>query len=185
MFNRAIVTALFLRKVHIMAKKKSTKKSGKKASKASKEQQIIKELCVSYNMELETVCNYLANSVWLDGIRAKHIKDSLAGEVVEELGHAQLLANRIKVLDGKPPGSMALKMTQKFMQPPAKSVDVKAVIRGVVEAEQGAVEQYQKLIELCDGIDPVTQDLCVKLKGDEEEHRRLFKGFLAEADHLS
>lgn len=173
-----------------MSKKRSTKKSGKKSeakaeAKSAKQKQIIKELCVSYNSELETVINYLANSVWLDGIRAKHIKDSLTAEVADELGHAQLLANRIKVLDGKPPGSMELKMTQTYMQPPAKSVDVKTVIRGVVEAEQGAIEQYQKLIDLCDGIDPVTQDLCVRLKGDEEEHRRLFKGFLAEADHLS
>ena len=160
-----------------MSKKKSTKKS-------AKQQRIIDELCVSYNSEVETVINYLANSVWLDGIRAKHIKDSLAGEVADELGHAQLLANRIKVLNGKPPGSQELKMTQSFLQPPASAVDIKSVIRGVIKAEQGAIDQYQKLIDLCDGIDPVTQDLCVRLKGDEEEHRRLFQGYLAEADQL-
>lgn len=171
-----------------MAKKKKSKSSSSSSSSSKpspKIQAIIKELTVSYNMELETVINYLANSVWLDGIRAKHIKDSLAAEVADELGHAQQLANRIKVLEGKPPGSMDLKMSQSFLQPPSHSVDVKAVIRGVIEAEQGAVEQYQKIIELCEGVDPVTQDLCVRLKGDEEEHRRLFKGFLAEADHLS
>lgn len=169
--------------------KKNTKSSVKGGAKSDAKhdkatQRIIDELCVSYNMELETVINYLGNSVWLDGIRAKHIKDSLAGEVMDEMGHAQQLANRIKVLEGRPPGSMELKMSQKYLQPPAKSVDVKTVIRGVIEAEAGAIAQYQKIIELCEGVDPVTQDLCVKLKGDEEEHRRLFKGFLAEADHL-
>lgn len=169
-----------------MARKKKSKSHGSGNTRPSpKMQAIIDELIVSYNMELETVVNYLANSVWLDGIRAKHIKDSLAAEVTEELGHAQLLANRIKVLEGRPPGSMELKMTQKFLQPPSQAVDVIAVINGVIDAEQGAVDQYQKLIELCEGVDPVTQDLCIKLKGDEEEHRRLFKGFLAEADHLA
>lgn len=169
-----------------MSKKKSTKKTAKKAdNKSAKQQRIVDELCVSYNSELETVINYLANSVWLDGIRAKHIKDSLAAEVADELGHAQLLANRIKVLNGKPPGSQELKMTQSFLQPPKSAVDIKSVIRGVIKAEQGAVDQYQKLIDLCDGIDPVTQDLCVRLKGDEEEHRRLFQGYLAEVDLLS
>lgn len=142
---------------------------------------IVAELSKSYNMEVETVCNYLANSVWLDGIRAKHIKDSLAAEVNEELLHAQRLANRIKVLDGRPLGSQELKMSQSFLQPPKDAIDVVSVIKGVIEAEEGAIAQYQKLIELTDGEDYVTQDLCVELQGDEQEHRRLFKGYLAEA----
>ena len=145
---------------------------------------IVEELKKSYNMEIETVLNYLANSVWLDGIRAKHIKDSMAAEVTEELTHAQQLANRIKVLEGRPAGSQELKMTQSFLQPPKSSVDIKAVILGVIAAEQAAVEQYQKIIEMCDGVDPVTQDLCIALKGDEEEHRRLFKGYLYEAEKM-
>jgi bacterioferritin len=147
-------------------------------------QAIVKELVKSYNMELETIINYLANSVWLDGIRAKHIKDSLTAEVADEMGHAQTVANRIKVLEGRIPGSLELKMTQKSLQPPKDSLDVLDVIRGVLEAEQGAIDQYQKIIELSNDIDPVTADLCTTLKGDEEEHRRLFKGFLREAESM-
>lgn len=144
--------------------------------------QIVAELARAYNMELETVCNYLANSQWLDGIRAKHIKDALGADVAEELTHAQSLARRIKVLDGRIPGSLELKMEQKSMQPPKKSTDYKAVIKGVIDAEEGAIAQYQKIIELCDPADPVTADLCTQLKGDEEEHRRMFRGFLAEVE---
>jgi len=147
-----------------------------------KRQEIIDLLTTSYNMEIETVINYLANAQWLDGFRAKHIKDALAADIQEELTHAQQLAGRIKVLDGRVPGSQALKMTQTSMQPPASSIDVKSVILGVIEAEQGAIDQYQRIIEATDDVDPVTQDLCTTLKGDEEEHRRLFKGFLAEAE---
>jgi bacterioferritin len=146
--------------------------------------QIVDLLCTAYNMELETVANYIANSTHLDGIRAKHIKDSLAEDITEELGHAQELAKRIKVLDGRVPGSMALKMTQKSLQPPANPLNVKAVIKGVIAAEKGAIEHYQAIIEATDGIDPVTQDLCTTLKGDEEEHLRLFKGFLSEAESM-
>ncbi len=148
----------------------------------SKRKQIVAELSRSYMMELETVANYIANSEWLDGIRAKHIKDALAADVAEELGHAQMLAKRIKVLDGRVPGSQELKMEQKALQPPADSTDVIAVIRGVIEAEEGAIAQYQKIIELTDVVDPVTQDLCIDLMGDEQEHRRMFRGFLAEAE---
>ena len=146
-----------------------------------KRQEIISLLSQAYNMELETVLNFIANSEWLDGIRAKHIKDSLAADVQEEIGHAQLLAKRIKVLDGRIPGSMELKMTQKSMQPPSDSVDVLDVIKGVIDAEDAAIAQYQKIIEASDVVDPVTQDMCITLKGDEEEHHREFKGFLQEA----
>lgn len=141
---------------------------------------IIEELCKSYNMELETVCNYVANSVHLDGFRAKHVKDSLEADVQEELGHAQQLAQRIKVLGGRIPGSQDLMMNQTAAQPPEDTLDVVSVIQGVIEAEAGAIDQYQKIIELTEGVDPVTQDICIELKGDEEEHYRLFKGFLAE-----
>lgn len=147
----------------------------------AKRKKIVDMLRKSYNMELETVANYLANSIHLDGFKAKHIKDALAGDVTEELGHATRLAHRIRVLDGAIPGSMELVMEQKGMQPPKDPLDIVAIIEGVIEAEDGAIKQYQKIIEATDGDDPVTQDLCIELKGDEEEHKRLFKGFLAEA----
>lgn len=148
----------------------------------AKKQEIVDLLNTSYNMELETVCNYLTISQYLDGFRAKHVKDSLATDVQEELGHAQQLASRIKVLDGTPLGSQALKMTQKTLQPPDSPLDVIDVCKGVIDAEKGAIEQYQKIIEVTDGIDFVTQDMCIALQADEQEHLRLFRGFLSELE---
>ena len=148
----------------------------------AKRKQIIDLLRTAYGLELETTINYVANSIHLDGIRAKHIKDALAADINEELMHAQQLGSRIKVLEGAVPGSMGLKFTQAKMQPPDDPLDVRSIIVGVIEAEEAAVNQYQDIIEAADVVDPVTQDMCVTLKGDEEEHRRLFKGFLAELD---
>jgi bacterioferritin len=141
---------------------------------------IIKELIVAYWMELETVQNYIANSINLDGVRAEEIKGSLAQDVAAELGHAQLLAKRIKVLGGVVPGSKEFRPCQESLQPPRKSTDVVAVIKGVIEAEDTACHQYNKIIKLCEGRDYVTQDMCITLLGDEEDHRREFKGFLSE-----
>lgn len=148
----------------------------------AKRKQIIDLLRTAYGMEIETTINYVANSIHLDGIRAKHIKDALAADINEELMHAQQLGNRIKVLEGAVPGSMGLKFAQAKMQPPDDPLDVRSIVVGVIEAEEAAVNQYQDIIEAADVVDPVTQDMCVTLKGDEEEHRRLFKGFLAELD---
>ncbi|MEZ6190546.1 MAG: ferritin-like domain-containing protein [Phycisphaerales bacterium] len=146
-----------------------------------KQKKIIDLLCKSYNMEIETVINYIANSEHLDGIRAQHIKQSLGADVAEELGHAQMLAKRIKTLGGAVPGSKDLKWTQTKLQPPSNPLDVVSVIKGVIEAEKGAIDQYQKVIIAAGDDDPVTADLCTTLKADEEEHHRLFQGFLAEA----
>jgi len=142
--------------------------------------QIIDLLIESYNSEIETVTNYLANSVNLDGVRAKEIKESLAKEIQDELGHAQRLADRIHTLGGVVPGSQSLKWTQKMMQPPAESTDLTAVIRGVIEAESDAIKGYQKIVETTDGIDFVTQDLAIELMGDEQQHKREFEGYLKE-----
>src|SRR5262247_1657342 len=129
---------------------------------------IIEELKKSYSMELETVLNYLANSIDLDGVRAEEIKKALAADITEELMHARQLGERIKQLSGFVPGSLALKFDQKYLQPPQDTTDVISVIEGVIEAEDGAINQYNKIIRLCEGYDYVTQDLCIRLLASEE-----------------
>lgn len=149
-------------------------------SKEEKIREIIEEMKVAYAMELETVQNYLANSIDLDGVRATEIKKSLTAEIQDELGHAHKLGKRIKVLEGRVPGSMGLERNQQFLQPPEDSTDVIAVIRGVIKAEEAAITQYEKIIELCEPIDLITQDMIIDLAADEQAHRREFVGFLFE-----
>jgi len=142
------------------------------------EKGIVDLLKQAYAGELETVANYLANSVWLDGLRAEEIKESLEEDIQEELGHAQKLAHRLKQLGACPPGSMALERTQKGLQPPAESTDIMAVVKGVISAENDAISLYNKIIRACEGKDYVTQDLAIELLADEEKHHCLFDGFL-------
>ncbi len=54
---------------------------GSNVDDQTKNKAIIDELIKSYFMELETVVNYLANSVNLDGVRAEEIKKSLDADV--------------------------------------------------------------------------------------------------------
>ena len=150
------------------------------AMENDKRDQIVAELKKAYAAELETVQNYLANSVDLDGVRAEEIKKSLAADIQEELGHANMLARRIKVLGGRVPGSLELPREQTYMQPPKDSTDLITVIKGVIAAEDSAIGGYERIIKLCDQVDPVTQDLAVTILGDEQEHRRAFVGYLTE-----
>ena len=145
-----------------------------------KRQAIVEALTKAFNMEIETAINYLACSIALDGVRAEEIKKSLAADIPAEMGHATQLANRIKTIGGSMVGTQALKWTQNYMQPPADTTDVVAVIKGVIVAEEEAINHYNHIIQLCDGVDYVTQDLVITILGDEEEHRRTFQGFLKE-----
>jgi bacterioferritin len=143
-------------------------------------EKIVAMLQKAYWMELETVISYITNSTNPDGVRAQEIIESLQQDVQEELGHAQRFAARIKDLYGVVPGSMEFTPEQTYLQPPAEQTDIVHVIKGVIEAENGAIEHYNELIELTDGVDPVTNDMMIEILSDEEGHRRLFEGFLRE-----
>jgi bacterioferritin len=146
--------------------------------------QLIEMLTKAYWMEIETVMSYIANAVNPDGVRAQEIKESLERDIQEELGHAQQFAARIKELYGVVPGSLDFEAEQTFLQPPGDQVDIVHVIRGVIEAEQGAIEYYSRIIEETDVIDPVTQDMVIDILRDEQGHKRLFEGFLREYEAL-
>jgi bacterioferritin len=143
-------------------------------------EEIVGLLQRAYWMEIETVMSYIANSVNPDGVRAQEIKEALEEDIQEELGHAQQFAQRIKELYGVVPGSLDFEAEQSYLQPPDEQIDVVAVIRGVIEAERGAIEHYSRVIEVTDGIDPVTQDMVIDILHDEQGHLRLFEGFLRE-----
>jgi bacterioferritin len=147
---------------------------------AEKRTEILELLEHAYWMEVETVMSYIANSINPDGVRAQEIREALEEDIQEELGHAQLFANRIKELDGVVPGSEQFKAEQPFLQPPDDQTDVVHVIKGVIEAESGAIEHYNRIIEATDGVDWGTQDMAIEILRDEEGHRRLFQGFLRE-----
>jgi len=143
-------------------------------------EQIVEMLKKAYWMEIETVMSYITNSINPDGVRAQEIIESLQQDIQEELGHAQQFAERIKELYGVVPGSMEFTAEQSYLQPPEHQTDIVHVIKGVIEAETGAIEHYNAVIEFTEGTDPVTNDMVIAILRDEEGHRRLFEGYLRE-----
>ena len=110
-------------------------------------ERIIEMLKKAYWMEIETVMSYITNSINPDGVRAQEIVESLQQDIQEELGHAQQFAQRIKELYGVVPGSLEFTAEQSYLQPPEEQTDIVHVIKGVIEAETGAIEHYNRIIE--------------------------------------
>ena len=145
-----------------------------------KREAIVELLKTAYFMELETVMNYVTNSINPDGVRAQEVKENIEEDIQEELAHAQQFAARIKELYGVVPGSMEFKAGQDKLQPPEDQIDVVHVIKGVIDAEDGAIEHYTRIVKETEEVDPVTQDMVIAVLHDEQGHRRLFEGFLRE-----
>jgi bacterioferritin len=145
-----------------------------------KREAIVELLKTAYFMELETVMNYVTSSINPDGVRAQEVKENIAEDIQEELAHAQQFAQRIKELYGTVPGSMDFKAVQEKLQPPGDQIDVVHVIKGVIDAEDGAIEHYTRIIQETEEVDPVTNDMVIAVLRDEQGHRRLFEGFLRE-----
>ncbi len=143
--------------------------------------QVTQLLRKAYGDEIETVMNYLTNSIVLDGVSAEEVKESLEADIQEELDHARMIGQRLKQLDQRPPASMDFQANQQSLQPPEDSTDVLSVIEGVLEAEEDAIETYRSIITATeDADDPVTEDLAVTILADEEAHRTEFRGFRKE-----
>jgi len=143
-------------------------------------EELLGMLTKAYWMEIETVMSYITNSVNPDGVRAQEIVEALEEDIQEELSHAQQFATRIKELWGVVPGSLQFEAEQSFLQPPEHQTDIIHVIKGVIEAEKGAIDHYNRIIDFCDDLDLVTQDMVIGILRDEEGHLRLFEGFLRE-----
>src|SRR5919204_6362363 len=150
------------------------------ADRSGDREEIVGLLTKAYWMEIETVMSYVANSINPDGVRAQEIIEALAEDVQEELGHARQFGERIKELYGVVPGSLEFGAEQSYLQPPEHQTDIVHVIKGVIEAETGAIEHYNHIVEFTDGLDFVTQDMVITILHDEEGHRRLFEGYLRE-----
>src|SRR6056297_1825157 len=144
------------------------------ANRSMASDRVIRLLKKAYSDEIETVMNYQTNAIVLDGVRAEEIKESLQTDIQEELAHAELLGQRLKQLDAQPPGSAEFVARQDSLQPPEDSTNVISVIEGVLDAEEDAIATYRDLS------DPVTEDIAVTIRGDEEAHRTEFRGFRKE-----
>ena len=143
--------------------------------------QVVDLLREAYIDEMETVMNYQTNAIVLDGVRAEEIKESLQQDIQEELTHAEQLGQRLKQLGARPPASGEFMARQESLQPPEDSTNVLAVINGVLDAEEDAIDTYSTLINAAEAADdPVTEDLAVTILADEEAHRTEFHGFKKE-----
>ncbi len=119
----------------------------------------------------EIVCwlRYTFHAITAQGLASEAVKAEFAEHAAEELGHAQLLAERINQLNGKPnmnPDGLATRSHSQYVEG-ANLVDM---IRENLIAERIAVDHYRELIRYFGDNDPTTRTMIEGILAVEEEH---------------
>ncbi|HHN94326.1 MAG TPA: ferritin [Anaerolineae bacterium] len=111
------------------------------------------------------------------------MREATAAELLqhatEELGHAELLADRLIQLGGTPLLSPEdwYKMTNCGYEPPADPY-VEVLLDQNIKGEQCAIEAYQAMMDFTREIDPVTYELALTILTDEIEHEEDLQAIL-------
>jgi len=120
--------------------------------------------------ELQVVIQYMWQHVMWKGVKGFAVKDELKNIAIEEMKHAEAIAERLAYLGGSP--------TTK-PDPIFVGESLKEMIERDKMDEETAIDLYRKIIEVArkEG-DITTGRLFRKILEDEEEHHDFFTGLL-------
>lgn len=120
--------------------------------------------------ELQVVVQYMWQHVLWSGVKGFAVKEGLKAISIEEMKHAEMIAERLNYLGGIP--------TTK-PDPIFVGTTLKEMIAQDAKDEEKAIEMYKKIIEMArkEG-DEVTNRLFRQILADEEDHHDTFTTLL-------
>jgi bacterioferritin len=137
-------------------------------TKVSKE--LLEMLNKAISMELQVSIQYMWQHVQWSGVQAYAVKDAFKTIAIEEMKHAEDIAERLFYLGGKPTTAPS---------PILVGEKLKEMLVQDEKDERGTIEFYKKIIEKAKSEgDQVTSRLFHKILEDEEEHHDTFEGLL-------
>ena len=139
---------------------------------------IIEMLNGALATELVCVLRYKRHYYTASGLQNGPIKAEFLQHAVEEQGHADLLAERIVQLNGKPDFNPAT-LTERSHAQYDDADDIQDMIRANLIAERVAIESYRQMIEQIGDTDPTTKHMLISIMAMEEEHADDMRDLLA------
>jgi bacterioferritin len=136
----------------------------------TKNQKLIEGLNDAMNREVSTFLRYLLQAASIKGAQWDSVRRMYAGEVADEVGHAQYLAGKIVMLGGKP------ELRPDLTPPPE---EVPAMLENDMAQEEVDVQGYMRLAELAEQAG--LPDLKMKMEeqaADEAQHAEEMRRFL-------
>lgn len=138
--------------------------------KASKE--LLELMNKAVARELQVSIQYMWQHIQWVGVKGFTIKDQLKIIAINEMTHAELVADRLVYLGGAP--------TTK-PDPIEVGESLKEMIANDMAAEEEAIILYRKIIKLAaEEEDVVTKKLFEQILEDEEGHLDMFEGWMGD-----
>ncbi|KAF3996111.1 ferritin-like domain-containing protein [Glaciimonas immobilis] len=119
--------------------------------------------------ELVCVMRYKRHYFTASGMENTAIKAEFLVHAGEESGHADMIAERIVQLNGKPDFNPA-GLRERSHAEYDDSEDIVSMIKANLIAERIAIETYRQMIERIGDTDPTTRHMLVNIMAVEEEH---------------
>ena len=140
--------------------------------KASKK--LLEAMNEALSEELASVVQYLWHHIQARGLHSAAIAERFKAISMVEMKHAELIAERIDLLGGRP-------TTAFDAISPGSHGDVSRMLRDNVRAEEVAVEAYRGLVRMArEENDPVSRVLLEGILGETEEHAHELRKLLRE-----
>ncbi|MDO8445185.1 MAG: ferritin-like domain-containing protein [Deltaproteobacteria bacterium] len=128
---------------------------------------IIDVLNEDREFELGAIMQYMGHHYEADGLESPAIIELFKKTAIDEMKHAELLAERIVYLGGTPSTKPS-----KIM----KGGEIRKMVSDDLSAENGAIERYKKHIKLCEKEgDPTTRLMLEGILSEEEGHADLWE----------
>lgn len=130
---------------------------------------VIKLLNHALATELVCVLRYKYHYYMASGIHSQSVKAEFLQHATEEQVHADLIAERITQLDGKPNLSPEGLLDRSHADY-AEGADLVDMIKEDLVAERIAIDSYREIIEYLGNDDPTTRRMLEGILAMEEEH---------------
>lgn len=132
--------------------------------------ELIEGLNEQLNREVTTFLRYMLQAASIKGAEHQAVREMYLEEVMDEVKHAQYLANQIVMLGGYP------RLEPDLTSP---SSDVRSMLDHDAEQEKQDVMNYKRLANLAEQEDLTSLKLSMEEQGaDEDEHRQLMRRML-------
>ncbi len=135
-------------------------------------EELLKMLNEAVSRELQVAIQYMWQHVQWRGVKGFAVKEELRTIAIAEMKHAELIAERLTYLGGKPTTEPA---------PINVGEKLKEMIEQDVKDEEGAIKLYKQIIQKArEAGDTTTAKLFEQILGEEEEHHDFFASILEE-----
>jgi bacterioferritin len=143
-----------------------------KVHKAKVSRELLEMMNRAIARELQVSIQYMWQHIQWVGVKGFSVRDQLKLIAINEMTHAELIADRLNYLGGKPTTTPdEIKVGE----------DLKEMITFDIGAEEEAVAMYRKIIDMCrEENDIVTRKLFEQILEDEENHLDMFEGWLGD-----